>query len=53
MPLALFRLIKNINLYAVVNRLHQSATLNGGVSISKPPYFLLQIKPLAAGLSGR
>ena len=41
------------HLYAVVNRLHQSATLNGGVSISKPPYFLLQIKPLAAGLSGR
>ena len=41
------------HLYAVVNRLHQSATLNGGVSISKPPYFLLQIKPLAAGLPGR
>jgi sugar lactone lactonase YvrE len=40
-------------LYAVVNRLHQSATLNGGVSISKPPYYLLQIKPLAAGLPGR
>ena len=40
-------------LYAVVNRLHQSATLNGGVAISKPPYYLLQIKPLAAGLPGR
>ena len=40
-------------LYAVVNRLHQSATLNGGVSISKPPYYLLQIRPLAAGLPGR
>ena len=40
-------------LYAVVNRLHQSATLNGGVSISKPPYYLLQIKSLAAGLPGR
>jgi len=40
-------------LYAVVNRLHQSATLNGGVSLSKPPYYLLQIKPLAAGLPGR
>jgi sugar lactone lactonase YvrE len=40
-------------LYAVVNRLHQSATLNGGVAISKPPYYLLQIIPLAAGLPGR
>ena len=40
-------------LVAVVNRLHQSATLNGGVSKSKPPYYLLQIKSLAAGLPGR
>jgi sugar lactone lactonase YvrE len=40
-------------LYAVVNRLHQSATLNGGVSAAKPPFYLLQIKPLAAGLAGR
>lgn len=40
-------------LFAVVNRLHQSGTLNGGVSTSKPPYYLLQIKPLAAGLTGR
>lgn len=40
-------------LYAVVNRLHQSATLNGGVSISKPPYYLLQVKSLSAGLPGR
>jgi hypothetical protein len=37
----------------VVNRLHQSATLNGGVSASKPPYYLLQIKALAGGLPGR
>lgn len=40
-------------LYAVVNRLHQSSTLNGAVSLSKPPYYLIQIKPLAAGLPGR
>jgi sugar lactone lactonase YvrE len=41
------------HLFAVVNRLHQSATLNGGVSASKPPYYLLQIKALAGGLPGR
>ena len=43
----------NGKLYAVVNRLHQSATLNGGEALSKPPYFLLEIKALAAGLPGR
>jgi len=43
----------NGQLVAVVNRLHQSATLNGGVSTSKPPYYLLQVKSLAAGLPGR
>jgi len=40
-------------LYAVVNRLHQSAILNGGVATSKPPYYLLQVKALAAGQAGR
>jgi sugar lactone lactonase YvrE len=40
-------------LVAVVNRLHQSGTLNGGVSASKPPYYLLQVKALATGLPGR
>ncbi|EIC29221.1 MULTISPECIES: L-dopachrome tautomerase-related protein [Methylomicrobium] len=40
-------------LYAVVNRLHQSAVLNGGESASKLPYYLLQVKPLAPGLPGR
>lgn len=40
-------------LYAIVNRLHQSTTLNGGVSKSKPPYYLLRVKSLAAGLPGR
>jgi len=43
----------NGKLYAVVNRLHQSATLNGGEPLSKPPYFLLEVKALAAGLPGR
>lgn len=40
-------------LYAVVNRLHQSTTLNGGIDKSRPPYYLLEVKPLAAGLAGR
>jgi sugar lactone lactonase YvrE len=40
-------------LYAIVNRLHQSAILNGGIAKSKPPYYLLQVKALAAGMPGR
>ncbi|MGR9115909.1 MAG: L-dopachrome tautomerase-related protein [Gammaproteobacteria bacterium] len=40
-------------LYAVVNRLHHSATLNGGDAQSKPPYYLLRVKALATGLPGR
>lgn len=40
-------------LYAVVNKLHQSATLNGGESSSKPPYLLVQARPLASGQPGR
>ncbi len=32
------------HLYAVVNRLHLSATLNGGIKESKPPYFLIRLK---------
>lgn len=43
----------NGNLYAVVNRLHQSATLNGGVLAAKPPFYLLKVKSLAPGLPGR
>lgn len=31
--------------YAVVNRLHLSAPLNGGKRISKPPYYLIRINP--------
>ena len=40
-------------LYAVVNRLHLSATLNGGDGLSKPPYFLLRVHALAPGMPGR
>ena len=40
-------------LYAVVNKLHQSATLNGGENLSKPPYFLIKAKSLAFGQAGR
>jgi len=40
-------------LFAVVNRLHQSATLNGGVLKAKPPYYLIKVNALAAGLPGR
>jgi sugar lactone lactonase YvrE len=40
-------------LYAVVNRLHQSAMLNGGVLTAKLPFYLLKVKSLAAGLPGR
>jgi sugar lactone lactonase YvrE len=40
-------------LYAVVNRLHQSAVLNAGENASKPPYFLLRVYALAPGMAGR
>jgi sugar lactone lactonase YvrE len=40
-------------LYAVVNRLHQSAMLNGGDAASKPPYFLLRVNALTTGMPGR
>jgi sugar lactone lactonase YvrE len=40
-------------LYAVVNRLHRSAVLNGGENLSKPPYFLMRINALASGMAGR
>lgn len=43
----------NGNLFAVVNRLHQSAMLNGGVLLAKPPFYLLTITPLSPGLPGR
>jgi sugar lactone lactonase YvrE len=40
-------------LYAVVNRLHRSAVLNGGENLSKPPYFLIQVQALGLGMAGR
>ncbi|MGC2221942.1 MAG: hypothetical protein WA624_06025 [Methylocella sp.] len=40
-------------LYAVVNRLHRSAALNGGEALSKPLYLLIEVKALATGLPGR
>ena len=40
-------------LYAVVNQLSRSATLNGGKELSKPPYLLIEVKAFAAGLAGR
>ncbi|WP_292533139.1 L-dopachrome tautomerase-related protein [Methylocystis sp.] len=40
-------------LYAVVNQLHRSATLNGGERLSKAPYLLVEVKAFAAGLTGR
>ena len=40
-------------LYAVINQLHRSAVLNGGEAVSKPPYFLIEVKALAPGLPGR
>jgi sugar lactone lactonase YvrE len=43
----------NGKLHAVVNRLHQSATLNGGVLKAKPPFYLIQVNALATGLPGR
>lgn len=43
----------NGKLYAVVNRLHQSSALNGGVLKAKPPFYLLQVKASAKGLPGR
>lgn len=43
----------NGQLYAVVNRLHQSATLNAGVFVAKPPFYLLKVNALASGMPGR
>ncbi len=41
------------DLYAVVNRLHQSAVLNAGEALSKPPYFVLRVKAFDNGAPGR
>jgi hypothetical protein len=41
-----------LELYAVVNQLHRSAALNGGEALSKPPYFLIEVKALAPDCLG-
>jgi sugar lactone lactonase YvrE len=40
-------------LYAVVNRLHQTAMLNAGKAVSKPPYFVVLVKAYTEGMAGR
>ena len=40
-------------LYVVVNQLHRTAVLNGGEASSKPPYYIVRLKPLADGVVGR
>ena len=40
-------------LYVVVNQLHRTAVLNGGQATSKPPYYIIRLKPLAGGVTGR
>lgn len=40
-------------LYVVANQLHLSAPLHGGTDASAPPYLVLRIEPLAAGVTGR
>ena len=40
-------------LYVVVNQLHRTAVLNGGKGLSKPPFYIVRLKPLADGVVGR
>ena len=40
-------------LYVVVNQLHRTAVLNAGTSLSKPPYYIVRLQPLAGGVVGR
>lgn len=40
-------------LYAVANQLHRTATLNGGVAATRPPFLVIRLRPLASGTSGR
>jgi sugar lactone lactonase YvrE len=40
-------------LYTVANQLHRSAVLNGGESVTKPPYLILKFRPLSGGTIGR
>ncbi len=40
-------------LYTVANQLHRTAVLNAGVMAAKPPYYVLQLEPMAPGIPGR
>jgi hypothetical protein len=40
-------------MYATVNKLHRSAALNGGESLSKPPYYLVRFQALGPTIVGR
>lgn len=41
------------DLYCVSNQLHRSAPLHGDEDISRAPYHIFRVKPLAAGVLGR
>ena len=40
-------------LYSVINQLHRTPALNGGKNDTKPPFFIIRVKPLADGIVGR
>jgi sugar lactone lactonase YvrE len=40
-------------LYTVSSQIHRSAVLNGGEDVSKPPFHILRLTPLAPGVIGR
>lgn len=40
-------------LYTVANQLHRTAVLNAGEDITRPPYLILRMRPLADGIPGR
>jgi len=40
-------------LYVVANQLHRTARLNAGTQTATPPFHVLRIEPLAAGVTGR
>lgn len=40
-------------LYAAVNQLHRSATLNGGTDETKPPFTIVRMRPRGSALLGR
>ncbi|NJK38187.1 MAG: hypothetical protein HC835_14340 [Oscillatoriales cyanobacterium RM2_1_1] len=40
-------------IYGVINQLHRTPALNGGVDDVKPPFLIIRFKPLAPGVIGR